>query len=281
MIDNQHIKDMPAAEYHALPFLSSSMLKALANSCPATLRYKLDNPATKDEFDFGSVAHTVILEPEKVTDTVSIIWYENFRTKEARDQRDDARIRNLIPILEHDFHAIMEMRKSIEANGHVIDLLHNISVEQTYLWYDDMLALDCRCRCDGIKKGKKRDTIIDYKTCTNLKKFPKHMFDFGYHMQAAWYQRGYKYVTGREADFVFIAQEKTPPYLCNIYTLSEHALSCGDFLNMNLASIYRECLEHHTWPSYSPICVEIPDHLANSIDKMFNGEQDEDDNLPF
>lgn len=52
--------DISDHDYHADPALSSTGAKALIE-CPAIYREQIDNPVTKDAYDFGHVAHRLLL----------------------------------------------------------------------------------------------------------------------------------------------------------------------------------------------------------------------------
>jgi hypothetical protein len=82
-------------------------------------------------------------------------------------------------------------------------------------------------RYDGIKVRIRADIFIDdddlylyadYKTCkdASTEAFSKAAFEYGYDVQADLYREIGFVIDGRWPQFMFIAQEKTPPYAVNV-----------------------------------------------------------------
>ncbi|HEY6115272.1 MAG TPA: hypothetical protein VI172_04870, partial [Candidatus Dormibacteraeota bacterium] len=96
------IYDMSEAEYHAHPALSFSAAKKLLHpSCPAIFRHAQDNPQPhKREFDLGHAAHKVVLGEGS---ELHVIGANNYRGKDAQQERDAAYDRGDIPVLPAEF----------------------------------------------------------------------------------------------------------------------------------------------------------------------------------
>jgi hypothetical protein len=101
--------------------------------------------------------------------------------------------------------------------------------------------------------------ITDYKTCPDASPqgFAKAVDDFGYYIQAAQYCDGWRAIHGTDPAFVFVAQEKAPPYLTATYQLDSEALQIGRDAMERAMEIWRDCREaeaagyEHAWPGYS------------------------------
>jgi hypothetical protein len=95
--------------------------------------------------------------------------------------------------------------------------------------------------------------IADYKTADSAEpeKFRKAAADYGYHQQHAWYADGVAALFGAEPAFVFVVQEKTPPYLVSIVEWHPEAIRIGRARNERAIGIYRDCVRNGEWPGYT------------------------------
>ena len=158
------LPNVPADQYHNdqvgdTPTLSASIAKVLLDQSPAHAKAQHPklNPnyerKTDDKFDIGTAVHKLLLEGESV---VEIIVADNFRTKVAQEQRDQARAHGRIPLLAKDADQVIEMVQAIAAQLARFDLpaLTDGAVEQTFLWNEDGVA--CRARLDWFVPARRR-----------------------------------------------------------------------------------------------------------------------------
>lgn len=261
MITEPGIYDLTNAEYHADPVpggsLSSSGAKLLVPpSAPALFRYRLDNPEYRDIFDFGSAAHKVVLQDE--TALLDVIDAADWKTKAAREARDTARAEGRIPVLPHERDQVDAMADKIRQHPIASALFRPGSgkAEQSMFWRDQVTGQMLRCRPDWLPNqvDGKRLIVPDYKTAHSAERdaFSKSVASFGYHMQAAFYLDGIR-ALGVELDpaFVFVVQEKTPPYLVNVFELDMIAINIGRELNRRAIDTYVECKASDNWPGYA------------------------------
>jgi hypothetical protein len=253
--------DVTAEQYHADPVaggsLSSSGARALLPpSCPARYRHDQDNgQAPKRAFDLGHAAHRMVLG---LGAELEVVDAADWRTKAAKEQRDEARAAGRVPLLAAE-HAIAEaMAEQLRAHPMVGALLdpHAGSAEQTVVWQDDMTGVWCRARYDWLPTphAGRRMVLVDYKTAASaeLEALQKAMHQHGYHQQASWYLDGARAVFGaNDPGFVFIAQEKTAPYLVTVFEPDVVALRIGAARNHVARSVYRRCQETGVWPAYA------------------------------
>ncbi|MEL6985998.1 MAG: PD-(D/E)XK nuclease-like domain-containing protein, partial [Actinomycetota bacterium] len=97
----------------------------------------------------------------------------------------------------------------------------------------------------------------DYKTCdiADPEVFARAADNYGYPTQADHYLDGVRALTGAiDPAFVFIAQEKTAPYLVSVFELDHVAMQIGAIRNRWARDIYAECTATGHWPAY------VPDH---------------------
>jgi hypothetical protein len=108
----------------------------------------------------------------------------------------------------------------------------------------------CRAKVDWLRP----DGLVDYKTTrdANPDFLRRSVYDHGYHVQAAWYLRGWRALFPEvEPFFLFVAQEKEPPYLTTVFDLTDNALTDGDARCRQALEIYAACKADDKWPGYA------------------------------
>lgn len=248
------VYDMPEAEYHAHPALSSTgARKLLPPSCPALFKYEQEHPpAPKAVFDIGHAAHRLALGvgPEIVE-----LPYDSMRSNAAKDFDADARAHGKIPLKVDDFAMVTAMGRALLAHPLAAKLFEpGPGKPEASLFWDDPIGVQRRARLDWLRdSGRERLIIPDYKSARSADpdQFVKSAADYGYHQQGAWYLDA---ATALELDdkpmFVFVVQEKTAPYLVSVIELDEYALRIGRHLNHRAIRTFSECTSSGVWPGY-------------------------------
>ena len=228
--------------------LSSSGAKKLLIS-PAHYMHDRSNPRTSQAFDFGTAAHRAILGAGS---EVLVVDAENWKSKAARDARDAARDAGQTPLLAADWETIAAMTAAVRSNSTAAQILDMPGTrETTIVWHDRCWR---RARVDVLTEPRpnQRTIIADYKTTVDAdtRSFERAVARYGYHQQAAWYCDGVKAVTGTDTVMVFIAQEKTPPFAVQCFTLDGEALRLGRELNAQAVATFELCRDTGEWPAY-------------------------------
>ena len=81
------VYDMPAAQYHAIPAVSKSLLGNFSRTA-AHGRHALDNQKDSDALRFGRAFHVLALEPHKFDEECIVKPVMDCRTKEGKAKRD-------------------------------------------------------------------------------------------------------------------------------------------------------------------------------------------------
>lgn len=211
------IPDIPNEEYHGYKeFISASNLKDLIKK-----PYMFFNPIDREDnynFDIGSMIHCLILEPENFDKEFAVAPKVDLRTTKGKKVWADfvAEHDGKIIIKSDDYENCSALAKSVLANEYVQKLLEG-GVSEVSMFREmefDGVMYKGKCRPDRYIPDRR--TIVDVKSCVDAspKAFARDIAKFGYHIQAPWYKE-----LSNVDTFIFLAVEKTAPYMVGIYEL--------------------------------------------------------------
>ena len=255
MTDKQYHSD----DIHDQPSLSNSIAKILIQQSPQHAWYahpRLNPDYASDEssrFDLGSAAHAVLLENDY--NKIQFIDADDWRSKEAKAQRDLARAKGILPVLKKYEQPLKEMvsiaKYKIESSE-LAGIFENGKPEQTLTWQEGDIY--CRARLDFLRNDDM--VILDYKTTDSAdpETCVRKIGQMGYDIQASFYKRGLVACGGSEnAVFVFLFQEIEPPYACCLIALSNTYIEIADEKVNRAIGLWSECMATNKWPSYSSL----------------------------
>lgn len=249
---------MTEQEYNAAEGIRRSDLW-LMNDSPEKFKYHMDNPEDESEkspaFLFGSACHKMVLEPETFDNEFVVAPEINRRTNAGKEEwvkfLEDNAGKTIISL--DDFDTIMEMSRVVVRHplaGKMISGQHEVP----FFWKDPETGERCKCKADVVRQVDGKYVIVDYKTTTDASTdgFNRHLFKYGYHVQAAMYSEGLQVALGLDyrPRFVFVAQEKKAPYAINVIDVSEEVMEYGSKVYHELLRKYHECKEMDLWPGY-------------------------------
>lgn len=261
MAGEGHHPEMTAERYHADPCagpsLSSSIAILLLSQSPlhAWAAHPRLNPDYRREeseaFDLGTAAHAYVLQGSSAFE---IIEAPDWRTKAAKEARDQARLVGKVPMLAHRWADVKEM--GFRATAALLNCEQPTplttatgAAEQTLVWREgDVL---CRARLDWLHDDHR--TVDDYKTTggsANPDEWTRSLFGMGYDVQAAFYLRGVRAVFGTEATFRFVVQENYAPYALSVIALGPAALVLAEKKVIFALGKWRECMATGKWSGY-------------------------------
>ena len=264
VITEPGVYDIPEADYHADPvpqgsLSASGMKKLLRDGGPAIFHYEEEHPEPPSEaMELGTAAHKLVLGsgPKLVE-----VFGDDWRTKAAKELAAEVRASGGVPLLSKDMRTVEGMAAALREHPLASALLspERGRTEMSAFWLDEEWGVGIwrRCRFDLMPHPHLKPVIADYKSCASASRrdFPKSVDNFGYHVQAAQYIDGYEVIYGdrlREApSFVFIAQEKKPPYLVATYQLDAEAIQIGRDACYRAMEIWHDCRKSGIWPGYS------------------------------
>ena len=245
----------------ATPSLSSGVAKILLEKTPrhAWMAHPRLNPnyvaETKPAFDLGSAAHTLMLQSGAA---IEVIDAADYRTKAAKDARDEAHANFKTPILVGKMLEVVEMvNAGREQMAGLADPIDRAAFspgtgrpEQTMVWQEGDVW--CRARLDW--EPDDRNAFHDYKTTgqsAQPEAWAKTLYNVGGDVQAGFYRRGIRAVLGVEVpEWRYIVQETKAPYALSVVALSAGALDMAERKAKAAIKLWSRCMAEGKWPGY-------------------------------
>jgi hypothetical protein len=240
-------RNQKASEYHAQPALSSTMIRNLLRS-PQHAEFQLQNPVETKALTLGEAVHTAILEPTRFKK-------EYIKAPKARKGSKEHNgfleaNPNKMVLTPKEFDDCVGMEKAVRNHPTAKQMLRratgdDVEVSVYGRWFGEVNVLPVRCRCDVLLDN----AIIDIKSTTDASPsgFTNAVANYGYHIQAAFYQAIVRQFTGEHLPFRFVAVEKTAPYLVGVYELDDDSLSYGYEQVRRAISIFERCREDESF----------------------------------
>lgn len=255
---------IPAEVYHADPCakasLNSSIAKILVSETPikAWVRHprlnKKYKPTRKEEFDFGSAAHALILEGKE--NSIYVIDSDSYRSDAAKEQREIAWSTGKIPVLAHKMHDIEEMASAFhywldKSEDIPKGIFQNGKPEVTGIWREGKHWM--RMRLDLLLDD--HSFIFDLKTSASADEetfIRGPLVSLKYDVSAAFYLRGINAINGgqKKTNFVWLVQETEPPYVLSTVFYSAQMEEIAEDKIEHAIKIWCRCVESKEWPGY-------------------------------
>lgn len=251
--------------YHDIMALSSSGINLYLKKTP--LHYWMNSPFNPNRETheqtpamlLGSVCHKLCLEPTTFNEEFITKIDVDRRTKEGKKAYADFLIEaGELTVIDKATHEQgLAMARAFWSNEAVTKLLREGSPEKPIFWTRN--GLECKAKPDYYRKG----LVIDYKTSDSAspKDFQRSLINYGYYRQAPWYLESVKQLYNETPKgFVFLVQEKKPPYEVAIYSLDPSAIERGWEECQIAADGVQERLASGNWEGYPREVqnIEIP-----------------------
>lgn len=269
------IYDIPMDDYHGDlcvgPSVSSSGIREILSKSPA--HYWATSPfnpnrveeETSDAFNFGKAIADWLAYGELSADKYHILpkGYHGAKKKwfDARDAKREAEAAGKVIIKYDHMDDIKKMQTALEVHPYATAAFKGGHPEKSYIWLDKETGLWMKARPDYSPHALK--IIPDYKTAASAhpEDFCRDVGKYGYHIQAALAMEGIEVLTGKTPkSFIYVVQEKSAPYVVQVYDLDADDLELGRAMVLRGKRIFAECLKSGNWPGYSdrPISASIP-----------------------
>lgn len=274
------IHNLSAAEYHAdpaaEPSLSSSICVELLQRSPLhawhahprlNQNYRPENNAIMDA---GTVAHQILLQGSM--DKIVVVQADDWRTKVAKEQRDQAWANGGIPVLAGKLEAInamVEVAKRYVGESELAGIFDRGDPELTLLWQDGPAW--CRARPDWWTTD--RSIMLDVKTTGTSAEpnaFVRQILNMGHDVQAAFNRRGAFALAKELPDFVFLVIENEPPYACSLIGMAPAMIDLAERKVDFALTLWKNCTAKNQWNGYPRrIChAEPPEYAVRSFEEF-------------
>jgi exodeoxyribonuclease VIII len=254
--------DIPNDAYHGGTGISKSGLDKIAKTPAHYYAAYLDPNREPREptkaMILGSAYHALVLEPEEFKKDYAVAPEGiDRRSKEGKAFFAEMEQQAITVISETDFARLNAMHRALMSHPAASKLLAKSGRrEVSFFWDDPETGELCKCRPDFLTDD---GYIIDLKTTDDASPagFGRSCFNYRYHVQHPWYQDGCRHAGIDVKAFVFLAQEKEPPYAVGLYVLEESAIDLGRQAYQRDLSLYADCRKNNHWPSYNPSIVSL------------------------
>lgn len=253
-IDLGVLSTEPADEYHAraAEYLSSHQLMEFT-ACPQLYRKRqlgLIEDGDTAALLVGRATHCRILEGRDAYET-QFAFGGPVNSKTGRPYGSGtkafaewAAAQGKPVITAEQAELIERMAVGVSMNGTAVELLLYGRAEGVVR--TDYCGTPCQIRIDWTHPHR---GAVDLKTTADLTWFENDARRRRYHHQAAFYQAVLAEVVGRRVPFYFVAVEKTEPFRCGVWCVSDNTLAIAR--RENEAGIERllDCRRRDLWPT--------------------------------
>lgn len=264
------IEKMSNDEYHACPEFSSSQLKDMNRSAAHFYVNSISKEAKKEAstaMNFGTLVHTMFLEPEQFENEFVIAPKFDRRTKAGKEEAaawEQANEGKML-VSEEDVENANRMATNLRTLGIYKEMQNNYGMpEASFFFTDPIFGLNLRTRPDwhiAPCKAFPNGLIIDLKTTDDARPmaFSRTCANFSYDLSSSMYREGFQayYQTEDKPPFIFLVAERNTPFNVKQYKASDLFLSVGDVRYSKSKEQLAESLLINKWDGYSKELEDI------------------------
>lgn len=269
------IKQESIQDYHKSTAINRSRLFRVSKS-PEWFRYCEDNPPEKTRaLVVGNAFHSLVLEPNEFEKRYAVIPKLDMRTAEGKAYKQQLESEQRELLTADEFETICGMRDSVMQNEIARKLLTGADIETSIYWTDEITGEQCKARPDIFHSSKDTTIIVDLKSCTSAdtETFKKEVVKYGYDLQVYMCCNALQREFNNPTEFIFIAVEKTPPFMVNIMIADNYIKTRGERLFREYLGIYSDCKKTDNWYGYLGFAnqmneLTLPTYLQAEIDTV-------------
>ena len=219
------VEQMTDDDYFALDAVDQTSLKKMLVSPLAYSDYLTGEHGYSSALEFGKAAHSMVLGSGP-----QVVAKPNLRTKEGRALRDrlveQYGADDIVWLSADDVEKVQAMRDMV---GDFFTKLDG-QPEVAMIAADPDTGLLIKGKADWLPSTPDPDGVLrirDYKTTVKSPdEFERSCWQYGYHIQAAFYMRLYRLTMPEykgPLGFEFVVQEKNPPFDWRVWRFDEHS----------------------------------------------------------
>lgn len=217
--------------YHDRPEWSYSQMKLILDHgidyALAAKRKMLPAPAGS-AIDLGQLAHMIVLGGE---DTFAICEFDDYRTKAARDWRDEQKAKGKNIVTKAQWAAVEAIYEHIIEHPHAKEYLTGDSFKHEVEMYAKAEGVDLRGKADALKITGDSMIITDIKTTAQFDKFFKSASWNHYDLQAAVYTlvgSASQKISATRTNYYFCVVETVMPYRVQFFHAGMEFIEAGE-----------------------------------------------------
>lgn len=219
------VEQMTDDDYFALDAVDQTSLKKMLVSPLAYSDYLTGEHGYSSALEFGKAAHSMVLGSGP-----QVVAKPNLRTKEGKALRDrlveQYGADDIVWLSSDDVEKVQAMRDMV---GDFFTKLDG-QPEVAMIAADPDTGLLIKGKADWLPSTPDPDGVLrirDYKTTVKSPdEFERSCWQYGYHIQAAFYMRLYRLTMPEykgPLGFEFVVQEKNPPFDWRVWRFDEHS----------------------------------------------------------
>lgn len=271
------VRGVSRIDYASIRRMNSSSLKAglLGSSDidPNLIRSTYENtrpePAAslQDSFDRGTLAHTILLEPEKLVDSVAV-WSGDRRAGTEWKEFNEANKGKLI-MRAADVREVQSACRAVRSIQPVNDLLRRKRDTELEV-FGKVSKTFCRGLIDSVTIDDGPITLIDLKTTSQSideESITRTIRRLCYREQLGLYANLYEQATGKQIDKVFLLFVSLETSGVRLVRLTTSALQFGFARMVAAIESVERCIESNDWPTfYAESICDVSSWEAEDID---------------
>lgn len=179
-------------------------------------------------------------------------WKEEHKGLKIRTAETVQQGQNAVKIL----YGAPETREVLECSDRQVMVVSKYQDKETGVVVPVRVLIDL---CPRMGVPGWQSALGDLKTCQSLagKAWSRKVYEFGYHVQAAFYLDVYRAATGEErTEFFHVCQESFPPWEPARKILSAEFIELGRWRYRAALERYAQCIKTGVWPGYDNSIVE-------------------------
>ena len=260
-IPNGVYHDITNQEYHSGPGVSKSQLDDIAIS-PAVYQWKKSAPVDEEKLtalDMGTALHCLLLEPDEFESRFIIAPEFNRRTNAGKEAEkeflDDCKATGKTVMTFEEGRKLRLMRESVFAHPDARWLLEQDGYsESSIYWTDSETGEQCRIRPD--RKITSYPIMFDVKKVDDMSRFERHVSEFRYFVQDAFYTTGHEAQYNETSAFIFLAVGSSIDcgrYPVRVRPLEEDWRLAGRTEMRKNLDLFHECKLSNEWHDMKPL----------------------------
>ena len=271
------VRDMSRLDYAAFRRMNSSSLKAgllgSADIDPNLIRSTYENtrpePAAslQDSFDRGTLAHTILLEPEKLVDSVAV-WNGDRRAGTEWKEFNEANKGKLI-MRAADVREVQSACRAVRSIQPVNELLRRKRDTELAV-FGKVSKTFCRGLIDSVTTDDGPRTLIDLKTTSQSideESINRTIRRLCYREQLAFYTHLFEQATGDPIDKVVLLFVSLETGGVRLVRLTTSAIQFGFARMVAAIESVERCIESNDWPTfYAESICDVSSWEAEDID---------------